>query len=85
MASGFGLARRERHTDEGLPLHFWSAANGRAEREKTFQETGRKFGWHYLSNATCLLRPRLLYAFFVVSWINVMTVLLFATFKEHMS
>ena len=25
------------------------------------------FGWHYLSNATCLLRPRLFYAWFVVS------------------
>ena len=24
-------------------------------------------GWHYLSNATCLVRPRLFYACFVVS------------------
>ena len=24
-------------------------------------------GWHYLSNATCLIRPHLLYACFVVS------------------
>ena len=25
------------------------------------------FGWHYLSKATCLIRPPLLYALFVVS------------------
>ena len=25
------------------------------------------FGWHYLSNATCLMRPRLFYARFLVS------------------
>ena len=25
------------------------------------------FGWHYLSNATCLIRPRVFYACFVVS------------------
>ena len=28
-------------------------------------------GWHYLSNATCLTRPRLLYASFMVSWVAV--------------
>ena len=25
------------------------------------------FGWHHLSNATCLMRPRLFYALLVVS------------------
>ena len=25
------------------------------------------FGWHYVSNATCPMRPRLFYTFFVVS------------------
>ena len=29
------------------------------------------FGWHYLSNATCVVRPRLSYAFFVVSRITI--------------
>ena len=28
------------------------------------------FGRHYLSNATCLIRPHLFYAFFVVSTIT---------------
>ena len=30
-----------------------------------------EFGRHYLSNATCLIRPRALYALFVVSRITV--------------
>ena len=29
------------------------------------------FGWHYLSNATCLIRPRLFYACFGVSRITI--------------
>ena len=28
-------------------------------------------GWHYLSNATCLMQPRLFYAFLVVSRITI--------------
>ena len=28
-----------------------------------------KIGWYYLSNATCLMRPRLFYAMLVVSMI----------------
>ena len=28
-------------------------------------------GWHYLSNTTCLIRPHLLYALFVVSMITI--------------
>ena len=30
------------------------------------------FGWHYLSNASCLVRPHLFYAFFVVSMITIL-------------
>ena len=31
----------------------------------------RGFGWHYLSTATCLMRPRLFYVLFVVSRITI--------------
>ena len=31
------------------------------------RSVGVVLGWHYLSNATCLIRPHLLYALFIVS------------------
>ena len=31
------------------------------------REDALMIGWHYLSNATCLIRPRLFYALFIVS------------------
>ena len=37
------------------------------------------FGWHYLSNATCLTRPRLFHALIIVS---IIIILLF--FEEHL-
>ena len=44
----------------------------------------RSFGWHYLSNATCLMRPRLyIYVFFVVSRITI-GCYIFAKFEENL-
>ena len=40
------------------------------------QQTPAMFGWHYLSNATCLMRPRLLYALCIVSRINILCYIL---------
>ena len=42
-------------------------------RKKRLKNTGKQRGWvgrHYLSNATCLMRPRLIYELFVVSRIT---------------
>ena len=36
-----------------------------------FSQTSVWLGWHYLSNATCLIRPRLVYACSVVSRITI--------------
>ena len=33
--------------------------------------TGAAFGWHYLSNITCLIRPHLFYVCFVVSRVTI--------------
>ena len=40
------------------------------------------FGRHYLSNATCLVRPRLLYACFVVSRTTIACYIVDATFDR---
>ena len=43
------------------------------------------FGWHYLSNATCLMRPHLFYAGFVVSRITILYfATVFDTFEENL-
>ena len=34
------------------------------------KERGTTLGWHYLSNATCLMRPPLFHVRCVVSWIT---------------
>ena len=34
-------------------------------------------GWHYLSNATCLMRPRLFYAFFAASRISIICYIMY--------
>ena len=43
------------------------------------------FGWQYLSNATCLMRPQLLYACFVASRITILCYIkTFATLEENL-
>ena len=41
-----------------------------ATGDRTRRNAEMSLGWHYSSNATCLMRPHLFYAFFVVSRIT---------------
>ena len=45
--------------------------------------TNNNMGWHYLSNDTCLIRPRLFYARFVAPGIAILFAAVFATFEEQ--
>ena len=59
---------------EGLGL-FESGATNRTAFLYTAQRMvalcSPSFGWHYLSNATCQIRPHLFYTLFVVSRITI--------------
>ena len=41
------------------------------------------FGWHYLSDATCLIRPRLFYALFIVSRITTLCQIIRNVWRTH--
>ena len=53
----------------------WYSIVGRLQRHGRAQVRQRfrvaLLGWHYLSNATCLMRPRLFYALCIVSKITI--------------
>ena len=42
-----------------------------SEQGRTDGKSKAVLGWHYLTNATCLIRPRLFYGCFVVSRIAI--------------
>ena len=60
--------------------NFWESLSqqnlSRDNLSRKIGRTSRPLGWHYLSNDTCLIRPRLLCAFFVVSRITIISCIL---------
>ena len=80
-AAGTGDCARwsetNKHTGESRPpwqadhnpcLVMWASTR--------HSQNGVVIGWHYLSNATCLMRPRLFRAFFVPSMSTIMCYIL---------
>ena len=60
---------RERNCGVGCSRSHasWEVANRRAEQTSPFpKKTTLSFGWHYLSNAPCLIRPHLFYTILLV-------------------
>ena len=72
---------RERETHRPPGITFLLLPEVRPAR----QLPAAQLGWHYLSNATCLMRPHLLYVLFtVVSRITIIFATFFAMFEENL-
>ena len=55
------------------PFRLWGSGMGLCRFADDIRYCSRKdgLGWHYVSNATCLIRPHLCYALFTVSMITI--------------
>ena len=63
-------------------LHAQGFPSKRARWSRS-PKSPRSVGWHYLSNAACLIWPHLFYVLFVASKITKLCYVIFITFEEN--